>query len=139
MGDRYVVVGFEQKCETGSNCIPVDISSDEAVSRACEQLRQRFGGRIASVIHLAAYYDFSDEQNPLYEEVNVKGTRRLLKALQAFEVEQFIYASTMLVHAPTEPGLPLSEDGPLSQSGLTPIPSSRRKTRYVLITAEFPS
>jgi nucleoside-diphosphate-sugar epimerase len=65
LGDDYIFVGFEQKCGTGTNCIPVDISSDAAVSSACEQLRQRYGSRIASVIHLAAFYDFSDTPNPL--------------------------------------------------------------------------
>ena len=123
LGDDYTVIGFEQKCDTGSNCITVDISSDEAMSRACGQLRQRYGQRIASVIHLAAFYDFSDEPNPLYEEVNVKGTRRLLKALEAFNVEQFIYASTMLVHAPTAPGLPINEEGPLEPKW--PYPQSK--------------
>lgn len=113
LGDDYAIVGFEQRCQAGSNCIPADISSDEALALACEQLRRRHGHRIASVIHLAAFYDFSDKPNPLYEEVNVRGTRRLLKALQAFDVEQFIYASTMLVHAPTELGLPINEEGPL--------------------------
>lgn len=123
LGDDYTVIGFEQKCATGSNCITVDISSDEAMSSACEQLRQRYGQRIASVIHLAAFYNFSDEPNPLYEEVNVKGTRRLLKALEAFNVEQFIYASTMLVHAPTAPGLPINEEGPLEPKW--PYPQSK--------------
>jgi nucleoside-diphosphate-sugar epimerase/uncharacterized membrane protein len=123
LGDSYVVVGFEQKCGTDSNCIAVDISSDIAVSSACEQLRQRYSTRIASVIHLAAFYDFSDTPNPLYEEVNVKGTRRLLKSLQAFDVEQFIYASTMLVHASTAPGLPISEDGTLEPKW--PYPESK--------------
>ena len=123
LGDDYIVVGFEQKCSTGSNCIPVDISSDSAVSSACEQLRERYGCQIASVIHLAAFYDFSDTPHPLYEEVNVKGTRRLLESLQAFDVEQFIYASTMLVHAPTEPGLPISEDGALEPKW--PYPASK--------------
>ncbi len=42
------------------------------------------------------------EPNKLYDTVNVQGTERLLRALSDFEVEQFIYASTMLVHAPTE-------------------------------------
>jgi nucleoside-diphosphate-sugar epimerase/uncharacterized membrane protein len=123
LGDSYVVVGFEQKCGTDSNCIAVDISSDIAVSSVCEQLRQRYSTRIASVIHLAAFYDFSDTPNPLYEEVNVKGTRRLLKSLQAFDVEQFIYASTMLVHASTAPGLPISEDGTLEPKW--PYPESK--------------
>src|SRR5687768_7096342 len=123
LGDDYTVVGFERKCDSGSHCITVDISSDEAMSRACEQLRQDYGQRIASVIHLAAFYDFSDQPNPLYEEVNVRGTRRLLEALRAFDVEQFIYASTMLVHAPTEPGLPITEEGPLEPKW--PYPESK--------------
>ncbi|MBI1891678.1 MAG: NAD-dependent epimerase/dehydratase family protein [Burkholderiales bacterium] len=110
--DAYTVVGFERKC-TGENCIAVDITSDEAMAKACSELRRRYGNRIASVIHLAAYYDFSGEPNSLYEEVNVKGTQRLLRALQSFEVEQFVYAGTMLVHASAEPGKPINEDWPL--------------------------
>ncbi|WP_454754603.1 NAD-dependent epimerase/dehydratase family protein [Cupriavidus necator] len=50
---------------------------------------------------------------PQYEAVNVEGTRRLLRALQSLEVEQFIYASTMLVHAQTAPGQPINQDAPL--------------------------
>lgn len=61
LGDSYTIVGFERKCDTDSNCITVDISSDEAMSSGCELLRQRYGQRIASVIHLAAFYDFSDK------------------------------------------------------------------------------
>ena len=123
LGADYTIAGFEQKCDNNDNCISVDISSDEAMARASEQLRQRYGQRIASVIHLAAFYDFSDEPNPLYDKVNVQGTQRLLKALQPFEVEQFIYASTMLVHAPTKPGLPINEEGPLEPKW--PYPQSK--------------
>lgn len=120
--DSYTVVGFERKCR-GDNCINVDITSDEALARGCEELRARYGQRIASVIHLAAFYDFSGEPHPMYDEVNVKGTRRLLHALQSFDVEQFIYASTMLVHAPTEPGQPINEDSPLKPAW--PYPQSK--------------
>jgi nucleoside-diphosphate-sugar epimerase len=123
LGARYTIVGFEQKCDKASDCITVDISSDEAVARGCEQLRQRYGRRLASVIHLAAFYDFSDEPNPLYDQVNVQGTRRLLEALESFDVEQFIYASTMLVHAPTEPGLPINEEERLEPKW--PYPESK--------------
>ena len=34
---------------------------------------------------------------------------RLLRALQDFEVEQFVYAGTMLVHAPVRPGERIDE------------------------------
>ena len=105
MGEDYTLVGFELRCEEGStDCIAVDITSDDALQKACEALRARYGSRIESVIHLAAFYDFSGREDPKYEEVNVRGTQRLLDALQAFDVGQFVYASTMLVHGPTEPG-----------------------------------
>jgi len=112
--DSYTVVGFELACRDKTDCIDADIASDEALAAACHALRERYGTRLASVIHLAAFYDFSGEPDPRYDEVNVQGTRRLLQALQGFEVEQFVYASTMLVHAATEPGVALDEAAPLA-------------------------
>lgn len=87
-----------------------DITSDASVSLALHKFRDVFGSRIASIIHLIAYFDFSGEDNPLYQSVNVEGTQRLLRFLQDFEVEQFVYASTMLVHAPCNPGERINED-----------------------------
>jgi nucleoside-diphosphate-sugar epimerase/uncharacterized membrane protein len=122
LGEAYRVVGFELDCK-GEQCINADITSEPSLASACATLRQQYGNRLASVIHLAAFYDFSGEPNPLYEQVNVRGTGNLLQALQSFEVEQFIYASTMLVHAPTVPGQPISEDGPLEPAW--PYPQSK--------------
>jgi nucleoside-diphosphate-sugar epimerase len=93
--------------------IDVDLSSDESVRDGLRYARQRHGDRLASVIHLAAYYDFSGEPNPLYEEITVRGTERLLRGLKDFRVEQFVFASTMLVHAPCEPGRRIDEGWPL--------------------------
>ena len=93
--------------------IDADLTSEESVRRALETVRERHGSRLAAVIHLAAYYDFTGEPSPLYEALTVRGTQRLLQGLRGFEVEQFVFASTMLVHAPTEPGQPLNEDWPL--------------------------
>jgi nucleoside-diphosphate-sugar epimerase len=121
--DAYTVVGFARRCSDNPDCITADITSDEALIKACLQLRERYGERIASVIHLAAYYDFSGQPSPLYDEVNVLGTQRVLQAVQRLQVEQFIYASTMLVHAPSEPGLPINEDWPLEPKW--PYPQSK--------------
>lgn len=110
---RHRVVGFDRGCNDDAACIEADIGSGDSLARACAELRERHGGRIASVIHLAAYFDMSGEPNPLYDKVNVEGTRRLLEALAGFDVEQFVYASTMLVHAPTEPGKPIDEAAPI--------------------------
>lgn len=112
---EYTVVGLDQAGKTASiPLIPVDLRSDESVEQAFAQLRKRFGARIAAVVHLAAYFDFTGEENPLYGEVNVEGTRRLLAALQAFEVEQLVYSGTILVHAPGAPGERIDETRPIA-------------------------
>lgn len=127
--NTYTVVGFEKNCQ-GEHCISVDLTSDEALAKGCEEFRARYGNKIASVIHLAAFYDFSGEPHPMYEAVNVKGTHRLLHALQVFEVGQFIYASTMLVHTPTAPGQPINEDAALEPAW--PYPQSKLDAEQVI-------
>lgn len=97
-----------------ADCVEIDLTSDESVAQALSTVRERYGTRIAAIIHLAAYYSFSGQPSPKYEEINVAGTERLLRAIQPFEVEQLIYASTMLVHAPTVPGRPIDEAWPLN-------------------------
>ena len=110
----YHVVGMDLDCGGATHeCHAVDLGSEDSVNAALDEVVRRHGRRIASVIHLAAYYDLSGEPNPLYETVNVEGTRRLARALTRFEVEQFVYASTMLVHAPSAPGIAIAEDDPL--------------------------
>ena len=132
LAQDYRVIGLdrESECSRYPDCVPCDLTSDGSVKKAMDELRKRFGSRFVSVIHLSGYYDFTGEPNPLYEEVNVKGTRRLLQALQDFEIEQFIYASTMLVHAPTEPGVPITEDWPLQPKWA--YPQSKLETEEVV-------
>lgn len=114
LADSYRVVGLDKG--GGKADFPlfdVDLADDASVDAAFRQIRERFGSRFASVIHLVAFFDFSGEPNPLYEKVNVEGTRRLLRALQGFEIEQFVYSSTILVHAPCRPGERIDEGWPI--------------------------
>lgn len=116
--DRYQIVGFDKQMDpeppSQIECVKVDLTSDSSVSHGLDRVFHGYGNRIASVIHLAAYYDFEGESSPLYEEVTVEGTRRLLRKLQDFEVEQFLFSSTLLVHEPTNPGHPITEEWPLN-------------------------
>lgn len=114
LGDAYRVVGLDRKVQdTPFPILPADFASAESIELALHKLRERYGARIASVVHLVAYFDFSNADDPRYRSVNVEGTRHLLRALQAFEVEQFVYAGTMLVHAPCRPGERIDEDQPI--------------------------
>ena len=92
--------------------IHCDLTEDQSVAQSMAQLRNRYGKRLASVIHLAAYYDFSGEPSPLYDALTVQGTRRLLAALRDFDVEQLIFSSSLLVMKPSEGGEPLVESSP---------------------------
>lgn len=110
----YRIAGLDRDAQGGD--FPVfeaDFTSDASLAGAMLQLRDAFGARLASVIHLVAFFDFSGEDDARYDSVNVEGTRRLLRALQGFEVQQFVYASTMLVHAPCDPGEHIDEQQPI--------------------------
>ena len=134
---EYRVVGFDRPGPPYpppvAECLEVDLTSDEHVRGALDHLRHHHGERIASVIHLAAYYDFSGAPSPKYDELTVRATGRLLGALRAFRLEQLVFSSTMLVHAPAEPGQRIDEEWPVKPSW--PYPESKVKTEQ-LIRAE---
>jgi len=136
---RYRVVGLDsdepKQPLDGVETVRVDLTSDDSVGAVLDQVRTRFGSRIASVVHLAAYYDLSGEPDPKYQSVTVEGTRRVLRGLrERFDtVEQFVFASTLLVHAPTQPGQPLVEGSPLEPKW--PYPESKVEAEQ-LVRAE---
>ena len=85
LAPEYRVVGFDRKeADLGFPVIEVDFTSEPSIALALHRFRERFGSKIASVIHLVAYYDFTNEESPLYATLTVEGTRRLLRGLQAF-------------------------------------------------------
>lgn len=133
------VIGFDRKAPSppppGCTHIPVDITSDDSMRDGLRVLREHHGTQILSVVHLAAYYDFLGKPSPKYDQITVEGTRRLLHGLRegGFEVKQFIFSSTMLVHRPGEPGEFLTEDWPLEPTWAYPASKVRTET---LIRAE---
>ncbi|HNP51588.1 MAG TPA: NAD-dependent epimerase/dehydratase family protein [Nitrosomonas nitrosa] len=117
----YRVVGLDVKpCEKADTSFDCDLTSEDSVKLAFYKIRAQYGNHIAAVIHLAAYFDFTGEDNPLYQSVTVEGTRRLLKTLQDFRVERFIYSSTMLVHKPGVPGQKINEENPIKPGWIYP-------------------
>jgi nucleoside-diphosphate-sugar epimerase len=109
----------------------IDLTSDESVDRVFAKIRKRRRrGGIASVIHLAAYFDLTGEPDPRYEQITVRGTERLLRELQSLEVEQFIFASSMLVHRAARPGQLINENWPLESN--LPYRASKIETERLI-------
>jgi nucleoside-diphosphate-sugar epimerase len=134
LASRYALVGFDRVASRSpppaAECVCIDLRSEEGVAGALARVRIAYGERIASVVHLAAYYDLSGEPSPLYEQITVRGTERLLEHLKEFRVEQFVFASTMLVHAPTEPGQRINEASPIDPRW--PYPLSKVETEALI-------
>ena len=130
------IVGFDRKAPKppppGCVYVPVDITSDESVRDGLRVIRDHHGAHVASVIHLAAYYDFFGEPSTKYEEITVRGTGRLLRGLRelALHVEQFVFSSTMLVHQPREPGEFITEDSPIEPTWA--YPESKVRTEQLI-------
>lgn len=131
---HFLVVGFDREGNPypppDVHWIFVDMTSDESVQNGMHIVETRFGNRIASVCHLAAYYDFSGRPSKLYKEITLSGTERLFRELERFEVEQFIFSSSMLVHEPARPGIVIDEDSPIG--GTWPYPKSKIEAEQLI-------
>lgn len=110
----------------------IDFTSDESIKESLARVKYGYGRKISSVIHLAAYYDFKGKPSDLYDKVTVQGTKKLLQALQEFEVEQFIFSSSLLVYKPTLPGEKITEGSPLFPKW--DYPESKVKAEKEIIT-----
>lgn len=116
--DRYRIVVLDVQAPESDDppvdFIKTDLTDDANVDSALETIQHEYGKHVASVLHLAAYYDFTGEPSPLYKELTVEGTRRLLQGLNAhdFQVDQFVFSSSLLVMQPEERGRHVSELSP---------------------------
>lgn len=128
----YRIVGLDRtdRHDDGPTILKIDITSRQSVTRALDWVGREHGHDIAAVIHLVAFFDFSGEPNPLYDKVNLEGTRHLLDALAGFRVERFVYASTMLVHAPADPGERIDENTPFDPQW--EYPRSKKKVEDLI-------
>lgn len=134
LGPDFQMVGFELLkafyASANEELVPCDLSSDESVAQALNHICHFYGKKINAVIHLAAYYSFSKEHSDLYDKITVQGTKRLLRGLRDFEVEQFIFSSTMLVHAPCQPGQKINEESLIQPRWA--YPKSKVKTEKMI-------
>jgi nucleoside-diphosphate-sugar epimerase len=134
LGTDFRMVGFELLkafyASANEELVPCDISSDESLAQALAHVHDFYGNTLTSVIHLAAYYSFSDTRSDLYNKITVEGTKRLLRGLRNFNVDQFIFSSTMLVHAPCQPGQKINEEWPIKPRWA--YPKSKVKTEQVI-------
>jgi len=130
------IVGFDRQAPgpppPGCVYMPVEMTSDDSVRQGLRTIREHHGAHVASVVHLAAYYDFFGEPSTKYDEITVNGTGRLLRGLREldFQVEQFLFSSTMLVHRPGALGQRITEEWPVEPTWA--YPESKVRTEQLI-------
>ncbi len=131
---QYQVVGLDNVGDPfppiTAECVCIDLTSEESMKRSFERIRFGYGNQITSVVHLAAYYSFSGGKSELYDKITVQGTEKLLRVLKDFEVEQFIFSSSLLVYAPTTPGVDITEESALEPKWA--YPKSKVQTEKII-------
>lgn len=134
LAGQYRLVGFDRAGPPyppiEAECVNVDLTDKKSIETAMKRFEYAYGKKIASVIHLAAYYDFSGKPSPLYEEVTERGTQKLLEVLKDFEVQQFVFSSTNLIYKPTQPGRKINEDCPVEANW--DYPESKINTEKII-------
>lgn len=72
--------------------IQVDIGNIETLRQVIKNVIKH---KVDFVLHLAAYYDFSNKDNPEYERTNVNGTLNILNIAKELNAKHFIFASSV--------------------------------------------
>ncbi len=111
----YIIIGLDvrpPKEDSPIRFFKTDLTDKNSISKSLRKVASEYGDTIASVIHLAAYYDFKGEPSDMYEKLTVSGTRSLVRSLKEnrFTVEQFLFTSTHLVMRPVEKGQLIHEN-----------------------------
>ena len=75
--DRYCVVGLDRDGQPQPppevECIVFDVTDETSVDLALRRVRYAYGPRLASFVHLAAYYDFAGGDAAKYDAITVHG------------------------------------------------------------------
>lgn len=99
-----------------------DISNLTSISKAFREIKTAGGADY--LIHLAAFYDFINFDNPEYELTNVNGTENIITLTKELNLKFFAFASSVAACDFPEPGKLIDEDSPAD--GLHPYAKSKK-------------
>ena len=115
---RYRVIGMARRSQSVCGAPfhenitwkQVDIGEPDRLAKVWEDVRRE--GPVEAVIHLAAHYDFTGEDNPAYERTNVAGTRNVLDGCRRHPPRVFIFSSSLAACDFPPEGSALDENSP---------------------------
>lgn len=124
---RIVAIGRRDPEAAGAPTGPgiewfqVDIGDRNRLAEVFDTIREAGGAHL--LLHMAAYYDFSGQDNPEYRRTNVEGTRNLLELAIPLELRAFVFTSSVAACPFPPPGSAVTEYTPPE----APVPYARSK------------
>jgi nucleoside-diphosphate-sugar epimerase len=109
----------------------VDVTNRENLMNVFKYIKDHGGAEY--VLHLAGYYDFTNEDNPAYEKINVTGTRNVLDMSKTLGIKRFIFSSSLAACDFPPKGKALTEESPPDAD----IPYARCKRKEETIIREY--
>lgn len=120
--DDFTIFGLARRSQARSGApvhpnirwFQADIGDRGPLSAAFRAIQE--AGGVDAVVHLAAHYDFSGEDDPEYWRTNVQGLRNVLDCVKETGVKRFIFSSSVAACRFPPPGGTVNEstapDGP---------------------------
>ena len=95
--EDYTIYAFARRSQQEVGVVPhknikwilVDVGEKKQLSNVIKNIKEE--REIKFILHLAAYYNFSNEPHPEYERTNVLGTRLMLEQAKFLGVKRFIF------------------------------------------------
>jgi len=113
--ERYRIIGLGRRSQRDCGApvhaniawSQVDIGEREPLARVFEGVAASGGADV--LLHLAAHYDFTGEEDPEYWRTNVEGLRNVLELAKGLKLRRLIFASSVAACQFPPPGRALDE------------------------------
>jgi nucleoside-diphosphate-sugar epimerase len=69
--------------------LQLDITNQKNLLNASKYIQDHGGADY--LLHLVGYYDFTNKENPAYEQINVTGTHQVLEMSKSLRLKRFIF------------------------------------------------
>lgn len=94
--------------------LQADLAERKDLKQCFEMVKAAGGAQV--VLHFAAYYDFTGEENPEYQRTNVEGLANALEFSRLLEPRRFVFTSSLAACELPRPGRCLTEESPADGS-----------------------
>ncbi len=136
--DKYFIYAIAQRSQDNCN-IPAhanlqwvcgDISKETDVARIFDDIVK--DREIDFILHFAVYYDFYLQDNPIYQRVNVDGTRNLLQQAEKLKLKRFIFSSSLAVSNFLNQDRVIDEQTPADADDVNPYVRTKKEAEKLV-------